>query len=95
METQNYTNRQFMIFNVSELQLIDFTQVYETSIDTVRKSVDDTKTFVKWNGSTPECILNLTTQEGPYSYEGMIAILQTSEWSSPLIETINGDRFNL
>ena len=45
---ENYENRQFMIFNVSELNQIDFTQVLETSIDTVRKSLDGTKTFVKW-----------------------------------------------
>ena len=36
----------FMIFNVSELNKIDFSQVEETSISTVRKSVDGTKTFV-------------------------------------------------
>ena len=41
-----YEQRQFMIFNVSELDSIDFTQVLETSKDTVRKSVDKTKTFV-------------------------------------------------
>lgn len=35
METQLYEQRQFMIFNVSELPQIDFTQVCETSIDTV------------------------------------------------------------
>ncbi len=45
---QDYDNRKFMIFNVSELDQIDFTQVLETDIDTVRKSVDETKTFVKW-----------------------------------------------
>ena len=49
-----YENREFMIFNVSELNVIDFTQVKETSIDTVRKSVDLAKTFVKWDGATPE-----------------------------------------
>lgn len=46
----DYSNRKFMIFSVSELDKIDFTQVCETSIDTVRKSVDVTKTFVKWDG---------------------------------------------
>jgi len=53
METQlqEYENREFMIFNVLELNQIDFTQVLETSIDTVRKSVDQTKTFVKWEGT--------------------------------------------
>ena len=43
-----YQNRRFVIFEVTELPLIDFNQVYETSIDTVRKSVDQTKTFVKY-----------------------------------------------
>ena len=52
METQDYEQRQFMIFNVSELPLIDFSQVLETSIETVRKSVDETKKFVKLAGNT-------------------------------------------
>ena len=81
METQEYNSRQFMIFNVSELPSIDFTQVLETSQDTVRKSVDETKTFVKWDGDTPQCVLDLTTQEGPYTYEEMLAILATPEWT--------------
>jgi hypothetical protein len=84
MTTQDYENRQFMIFNVSELPNIDFTQVLETSIDTVRKSVDKTKTFVKWDGEIPECVLTLTTKEGPYTYDEIIVILSTSEWSEPM-----------
>ena len=78
-----YEDREFMIFNVSELNTIDFTQVHETSVDTVRKSVDDTKTFVKWDGVTPECVNNLTTKEGPYTYEEILAILATPEWTDP------------
>ena len=74
----------FMIFNVSELNKIDFEQVKETSIDTVRKSIDETKTFVKWEGETiPSSIENLTTKEGAYTYDEIYAILQTSEWSEP------------
>jgi hypothetical protein len=80
---QDYTDREFMIFNVSELDQIDFTQVCETSIDTVRKSVDGIKTFVKWEGATPECVANLTTKEGPYTYDEILAILATPEWTSP------------
>ena len=83
METQNYEVRNFMIFNISELPQIDFTQVLETSSDTVRRSVDETKTFVKWDGSTPECVLALETKEGPYTYEEFIAILSTPEWTDP------------
>ena len=85
METQlqEYENREFIIFNVSELNQIDFTQVLETSIDTVRKSVDQTKTFVKWDGVMPDFVNNLTTKEGPYTYDEIIPILLTTEWSDP------------
>jgi hypothetical protein len=85
METQlqEYDNREFMIFNVSELDQIVFTEVLETSADTVRKSVDETKTFVKWDGTIPECVANLTTKEGPYTYEEILVILATPEWTDP------------
>jgi hypothetical protein len=80
---ENYEQRQFMIFNVSELNTIDFTQVLETSIDTVRKSVDETKTFVKWDGNTtPSSVENLTTKEGPYTYDEILTILSGPEWTS-------------
>jgi hypothetical protein len=78
---ENYNDEKFIIFNVSELNKIDFSQVGETSIDTVRKSIDETKTFIKWNGETPECIANLTTAEGPYTYNEISVILQTVEWA--------------
>ena len=86
METQlqDYENRKFMILNVSELELIDFTQVCETSIDTVRKSVDGTKTFVKWDtGGIPSSVETLTTKDGPYTYEEILIILSTPEWTNP------------
>ena len=80
----SYENREFMIFNVSELDTIDFTQVLETSAETVRKSVDQTKTFVKWDGLTiPDSVSNLTTKEGPYTYEEILTILATPEWTDP------------
>ena len=83
METQNYEQRQFMIFNVSELPFIDFSQILETSIETVRKSVDETKTFVKWDGETiPLSVDSLNTKEGPYTYEEIINILNGPEWTT-------------
>jgi len=75
-----------MIFNVSELNQIDFNQVLETSLDTVRKSVDETKTFIKWDGEIiPSSVDSLTTKEGPYTYEEMLLILSTQEWNKPMI----------
>ena len=89
MELQDYETRNFMIFNISELPNIDFTQVLETSIETIRKSVDETKTFVKWDGEIiPSSVDNLTTKEGPYTYEEILVILATEEWSTPMPEMI-------
>jgi hypothetical protein len=82
-QLQDYDNRKFMIFNISELNQINFNEVLETSSDTVRKSVDQTKTFVKWDGTIPTCVNNLTTKEGPYTYDEILTILATSEWTDP------------
>ena len=83
-----YENRSFVIFDVSELDKINFDEVLETSAETVRKSVDGTKTFVKWDdGQTaPPSVESLTTK-GPYlTYTEILAILATEEWtaSTPL-----------
>ena len=78
-----YEHRNFMIFNASELDSVDFTQVLETSKDTVRKSIDETKTFVKWEGdNTPTSVDSLTTKEGPYTYNEILTILSTPEWTN-------------
>jgi hypothetical protein len=82
-----YENREFMIFNTSELNKINFNEVLETSEETVRKSVDETKTFVKWNGhEIPLSVQSLTTSEGPYTYSEILAILETEEWTHPNVE---------
>ena len=79
-----YSDREFMIFPVSELNKIDFNQVLETSAETVRKSVDGLKTFVKWNGpDAPSCISTLIGTEGPYTYNEILDILVTPEWTDP------------
>lgn len=76
-----YENRKYLIFPVTQLDIIDFTQVGETSIDTVRKSVDQTKTFIKWEGEDPTFISQLTSTEGPYTHEEILNILSTEEWT--------------
>jgi len=83
-----YANREYLIFPVSELNKVDFSQVLETSADTVRKSVDETKTFVKWNGETPAFVATMTGTEGPYTHAEILEILSTSEWSSPMTGSI-------
>lgn len=105
-----YETRNFAIFATSEIDKVDFSQVLETSADTLRRSVDGTKTFVKWDQGTfdptpyeivnaetgvtetitpvpptpPDFINDLTTLEGPYTYEEILAILGTEEWTASM-----------
>lgn len=81
---QEYPDRRFVIFNVTELSSINFTQVFETDSDTVRKSVDKTKTFVKYDMPQPSSVAALTTKSQEYTYDEMLNILATSEWTSPI-----------
>ena len=80
----SYENRQYVIFNVSELPLVDFAQVLESSQETVRRSLDNTKTFVKFT-SPPTFLDQLTTKQGPHTHEEILAILATPEWTNPNI----------
>ena len=81
-----YENRKYLIFPVSQLDVIDFTQVGETSAETVRKSINETKTFVKWDGEDPTFISQLTDTEGPYTHEEILNILSSEEWTQPIEE---------
>jgi hypothetical protein len=84
-QIQNYTDRDFMIFNVSEINKINFDEVLETSAQWLRKSIDNTKTLVKWDGNIiPNCVQTLTTSEGPYTYDEMLTILSTPEWTDQI-----------
>ena len=78
----SYTDRNFMIFNVSEIDKINFNEVLESSTFLLRKSVNNQKTLVKWDGNIiPTCVTELTTKEGPYNYDEITNILITPEWT--------------
>ena len=78
-------NRKYVIFNVSELNKINFYEVQETSVETIRKSVDETLTFVKYDGDEmPSSVSSLTTKQGPYTQTEILEIISTPEW---VIET--------
>jgi len=83
-----YSDRNFLIFPVTELPKVDFSQVCETSAETIRKSADETKTFVKWDGEAPAFVVDIESAEGPYTYDEILVILATEEWSSAPAEGI-------
>jgi len=78
------STRDFMIFNTSETGSIDFNDVAETSIDTLRLNVSGSRTFVKWDGDIPTSVSSLTTKEGPYTHQQILTILTGSEWVDDL-----------
>lgn len=83
-----FEERNYLIFSTSELDKIDFNQVLETSADTLRKSVDGSKTFVKWDGEPPSCVNSLTTREGPYTHSEMLEMLAGEEWTTNMDEIV-------
>lgn len=86
-----YKNRNYLIIPVSEISKVDFSLICETSEQTLRKSVDGTKTLIKWDQNPHDLepeplpfVNNIVDAEGPYTNEEIIEILNTSEWSVPM-----------
>jgi len=83
----DFDHRHYVIFDTSETGSIDFTQVLETSIETLRLNLSGSQTFVKYEGETmPSSVSSLTTKEGPYSHDEILNILTGSEWTDPNAE---------
>ena len=76
-----FEHREYLILPVSELTKVDFDLVLETSAETVRKSIDETKTFVKWEGEAPAFVATISGAEGPYTYEEILGILTGLDWT--------------
>ena len=69
----------YIIIDASEVANVDFSQVQETSADTLRYSLDGTKTFVKFEGDTPSFLEGKTQ----YNHSEILSILATDEWTDP------------
>ena len=80
--TKDFSKLRYMIVLVSEVDQVDFSQVFETAPDTLRISVDGLKTFFKWEGETPSSIEALTYKDGSYTHEEILNILNSPEWVS-------------
>jgi hypothetical protein len=77
-----YENRKYVIFNTSETGSIDFSQVMETSVNTLRTNISGSKTFVKYEGSQPSSVAGLSSKSNEYTHEQILNVLTGSEWSS-------------
>ena len=73
----------YITINMSEIALVDFNQVMETSEQTLRLSLDGLKTVLKWEGSEPSFVSTLSSYEGPYTHQQILVIMATPEWNNP------------
>ena len=80
LEFNMITNSTYAIISMTEIERVNFSMICETSVDTLRKSADETKTIIKWDGNTPEFVSQLETLNGPYTYSQIKDIITTSEW---------------
>jgi hypothetical protein len=79
-----YENRKWAIitlsdYNEAQLQrLVD--NAIQTSVNTLKKSLDNTKTILKWDGNTPSCFEGMDT----YTHSEILAILSEvdGDWLS-------------
>ena len=72
-----HENRKYVIINASEVSSVDFSQVIETSADTLRYKLDNSQTFVKFEGSTPS-FLDGKTQ---YNNSQIRTVLDGANWT--------------
>tara|TARA_R100000005_G_C4912995_1_gene149800 strand:- start:432 stop:677 length:246 start_codon:yes stop_codon:yes gene_type:complete len=80
-------SRTYLIIQASDVSSVDFAAVCETSAETLRYSVDSTKTFIKWDGEQPAFVSGLTGTEGPYTNAEIKTILATDVWTDPNADT--------
>ena len=69
----------YRIFDLSEADKINYNEVFESSIDTLRVSNTD-KTFVKYIGNTPNSVQTLETKSEEYNKQEISDILLTQDW---------------
>ena len=80
------TIRTYAVINITDLELIDFSQIGETSIDTIRKSIDESQFIIKWEeGVKPTIIENGTVVPiGTYDHHTILELIGTPEWSETI-----------
>lgn len=72
------STRQYVILNTDELSTVNFDDVLETSVDTLRYNAAGDKTFVKFEGDNPSFLEGKTQ----YTHTEILSILSDPEWSS-------------
>ena len=73
----NYSNRRWVIVNVSDITDEMIASAIQSSMDTLRKTLDGSKAILKFDGDTPSCFDGLTT----YNHSEILTELAKSDWT--------------
>ena len=74
----------YATINIADLPLIDFAQIGETSKNTIRKSLDESKFVIKWNRE-PSFITDGTVAIiQVMTHDEALVLMASAEWSEPL-----------
>ncbi len=73
-----YSNRKWVIVNVSDITDEMIVSAIQSSMATLRKTLDGSKAILKFDGDTPSCFDGLTT----YNHSEILAELAKSDWTS-------------
>jgi len=81
-----HNTKTYAVINLSDISLIDFTQVAQSSASTIRKSLDDTQFVIKWeDGYTPTFIMDGSViPVGTYDHHAILELMATDKWSQPI-----------
>ena len=79
MPHNTFDNRHYVIISSSDVPNIDFSQVLETSAETLRFSLDETLTFVKYDGDMPSSVTACSSKSQEYSHSEILAILNADD----------------
>jgi hypothetical protein len=85
-----HNTKTYAVINLTDISLIDFSQVAQSSASTIRKSLDDTQFVIKWeNGYTPTFIMDGTVVPvGTYDHHAILQLMATDKWSEPIEEIV-------
>ena len=81
-----HNNKTYAIINLTDISLIDFSQIAQSSASTIRKSLDDTQFVIKWeDGYTPTFITDASVVPvGTYDHHAILELMSTDKWSEPI-----------
>ena len=78
----------YATISIEDLGLIDFSQIHETSAETIRKSLDETEFIIKYN-AVPSFISDGSVEIlQAMNHDEALQLMATDEWSEPIPEEI-------